>query len=311
MKDLFQKLEGQAGGETDPATGDGQPLADYLELWRASAHNKLPQPPNRERQWTALRQKMHMTTESGAMGLSWSNPVLWGWTLTASALIFLAGLWWSTSHPRVYHQYKTAAGERKNLILPDGSKVVLNSGSNLRLARGFGEENRNLSLLGEAFFSVIKGGHPLVVETGTAQVQVIGTRFNVKSREGQWETGVVEGFVAVIQERDGQVRRVHLEAGQILRAADGLLPLRAAPLKYSNYPAWLHGDLHFERAPLYQVEREIERQYGIEIVLSDPGLGILEVNGTFKGDKVDKVIANLCTLMGRSFRREGETYVIE
>jgi ferric-dicitrate binding protein FerR (iron transport regulator) len=73
-------------------------------------------------------------------------------------------------------------GDKSNIILPDGSIVWLNSGSKLTFNADFKSEGRNVFLEGEAFFSVSKNKfHPFRVRTADVDIEVLGTKFNVKA----------------------------------------------------------------------------------------------------------------------------------
>ncbi|AUC21579.1 anti-sigma factor, partial [Polaribacter sejongensis] len=93
--------------------------------------------------------------------------------------------------------YKTAFAETKNFNLPDNSEVVLNANSEISYAKDSWQENRNLTLDGEAFFKVQKG-EKFTVNTEVGRVTVLGTQFNVKERENYFEVKTFEGLVSVV-----------------------------------------------------------------------------------------------------------------
>src|SRR2546423_14261851 len=91
-------------------------------------------------------------------------------------------------------------GSRSKLVLPDGSTVWLNAGSKLTYNKDFGNNIREVSLVGEAFFDVMHiPDVPFVIETPTAVVKVLGTSFNVKAypNETTTETSVIRGRVEI------------------------------------------------------------------------------------------------------------------
>ncbi len=65
--------------------------------------------------------------------------------------------------------------------LPDGSIVWLNADSRLSYSESFGRKNRNVRLEGEGYFEVEHGEHPFVVQTDSAQIKVLGTKFDIKN----------------------------------------------------------------------------------------------------------------------------------
>src|SRR5690554_1715769 len=102
-------------------------------------------------------------------------------------------------------------GARTNTTLPDGSKVWLNAGTTLSYQAVFGE-TRSVTLKGEAYFEVVKGNSPFIVETHFGEVEVKGTSFNVRAyNDENLEAILVEGAVAV---RDNNKKEVTLMPGQ-------------------------------------------------------------------------------------------------
>src|SRR5690606_693130 len=89
--------------------------------------------------------------------------------------------------------HRAPLGERLAVVLPDGSRVELNSGSRLAYRRTFGWRARRVDLHGEAFFDVVPADVPFTVRTFNSAVTVLGTRFNVRAwpDDEQAETAVV------------------------------------------------------------------------------------------------------------------------
>jgi transmembrane sensor len=93
-------------------------------------------------------------------------------------------------------------GSKSNIILPDGSTVLLNAGSKLVYDFSYGKSIREVALEGEAYFKVAKNkGKPFVVQTAKASIKALGTEFNVKSypEENKTETILVKGSISVRQ----------------------------------------------------------------------------------------------------------------
>ena len=79
----------------------------------------------------------------------------------------------------------------------DGTKVHLNAGTTLSYSKNFNSTSREVTLNGEAYFEVEKGSSPFIISTDLAKVTVLGTKFNVRSREDGFEIGVNEGKVKI------------------------------------------------------------------------------------------------------------------
>lgn len=101
-----------------------------------------------------------------------------------------------------YQSITVPYGSKSRIELPDGSKVVLNSGSKLKYITGLGDKNRSVFLEGEAFFEVRKDkDHPFYVNVAGLKIKVLGTSFNVKAypEEKMVETTLVTGKVELFK----------------------------------------------------------------------------------------------------------------
>ena len=91
--------------------------------------------------------------------------------------------------------------------LPDGSIVWLNADSKLSYSESFSRKNRNVRLEGEGYFEVEHGEHPFVIQTDSAQIKVLGTKFNVKNYgdENYIKVSLLEGSIVLlcINQEDG------------------------------------------------------------------------------------------------------------
>lgn len=101
------------------------------------------------------------------------------------------------------------AGERKSFQLPDGSKVMMNAGTTIRVSKDFNKGTRELSLSGEAYFDVTPNpAQPFIIHTASMDVKVLGTAFNVKAYEGETtsETSLIHGSVEVTMLNDEKTK---------------------------------------------------------------------------------------------------------
>jgi transmembrane sensor len=98
--------------------------------------------------------------------------------------------------PLAKNEIKTTNGSKTNLVLPDGTKVWLNAGSNMTYDKDYGVNIREVNLTGEAYFDVIKNPKkPFIIHTGKIDIKVLGTAFNVRCYpdEKNTETSLVRG----------------------------------------------------------------------------------------------------------------------
>lgn len=184
--------------------------------------------------------------------------------------------------------HRTAGGEVRSLTLADGSEVILDSDSAIRLDFSSGQRRVEL-LAGSAIFQVApQAGRPFVVAASGGTAEALGTRFVVtRESAGRAWVGVLEHAVRV--RAAGQQRR--LEEGDSVRYDDsGLAPL---PLDLRRATSWQRGLLVFDRVPLAQVVEQLNRYRPGHILIGDGELAQREVSGVFRLDALDAALATL------------------
>ncbi|NYZ16214.1 FecR family protein [Azospirillum sp. RWY-5-1] len=182
--------------------------------------------------------------------------------------------------------HTTAVGERREVTLPDGSRVTLNTGSAV-LLRFTAEERRVTLADGEALFEVSADpARPFVVEAGGGTARAVGTVYAVRLDGARATVTVAHGVVEVTPAGGGPVR---LTAGQRLVYGGGE-PGRPQPqsVDAEAETAWRRGKLIFRNRPLADVVAEVDRyRHGRTLVLGDT-LGRLPVTGVFGiGDETE------------------------
>jgi len=247
-------------------------------------------------------------------------------TILVAAAAFV--LWWQQPV-----EVRTAVGEQTTVTLPDGSTADLNGGSTLRYARGFAvfpgvtADTRSVQLEGEAFFAVRKGERPFSVRTENAQVEVLGTRFNVRTRR-QGDAPLTE---VVLEEgrlrlRGGDVRspkasesdaRAHrsvmLDAPGARSRIQGETAAPAAPdvidLKYAA--AWRTGGFAVQDRPLPSILRDLEVQFGTELRLQiDPSRTRPMTLHYARSVDLEDVLGDICVVQGLQYRQTQQGYVL-
>ncbi|WP_074408698.1 MULTISPECIES: FecR family protein [Aquimarina] len=150
----------------------------------------------------------------------------------------------------------TFIGEKTTIKLPDASEVILNSKSSIRYNEKKWNKIRSVSLDGEAFFKVSKGGRFDVV-TSSGVITVLGTQFNVKSREGYFEVTCLEGLVSLTHNKNFTK---NIPAGSSIRVVNDDIIFE----KNSNsFPSWVSNTSSFKSVPFVEVIKEFERHYNV------------------------------------------------
>ncbi|WP_394560793.1 FecR family protein [Aquipseudomonas alcaligenes] len=200
----------------------------------------------------------------------------------AALLLSIAALLQSDLPQRLLADHVTAVGQRQQLQLADGSRVLLNTDT--ALASQMDDYRRSTRLLyGEAYFNVAHDhSRPFEVEAGPVQVSVRGTAFAVRYLDDEAEVSVERGEVDLRTPRGDT--SISLGAGDSIRIGpNGFGPRRHKPQEQSPL-AWVQGRLVFENCPLHEVLAELRRYYPGWIVTTDERLANLSVTGNYRLD---------------------------
>ena len=182
----------------------------------------------------------------------------------------------------IYNKLLVGRGHEYMLILNDGTRVWMNSKSELSYPVAFGENVRRVRLSGEAYFEVTKDSvRPFIVEVDRGfEVKVLGTHFNIKAydTDDSYETTLVEGKVQVSQ---GHKTKITLEPSeQMVIGKDGRHEVRVVNTSY--YTAWHEGWFYFNDESLEQVLTMIGRWYDVDFVFVKENLKEITVTGKLK-----------------------------
>jgi transmembrane sensor len=197
------------------------------------------------------------------------------------------------------NRYTTKIGERREITLPDGSRVALNTGSILDVQ--YSRDRRDVRLLaGQALFHVAKDkGRPFVVAAGNRLITATGTAFDVKVKKGgAVAVLLVEGHVRVDAAKPAGLARLipwidreELEPGQRLVAADGGMVVASGDIERET--AWNRGVVIFRDDRLADAVVEINRYSTTRLVVEDPKVGDLLVSGVFPTGREEDFVAAL------------------
>jgi transmembrane sensor len=163
-----------------------------------------------------------------------------------------------------YNTLTVPVGGQYRLQLPDGTRVWLNASSSIRYPTAFHGETRDVQLTGEGYFEVKKDAlHPFIVNSGSNQVRVLGTHFNVNAYSDNQATVVTlaEGSVRL----NGKTTLKPGESGAVDRA--GNISVVKADLEASL--AWKDGQFVFNGTPIQSIMQQISHWYDAKIIYQD------------------------------------------
>lgn len=201
-------------------------------------------------------------------------------------------------------------GTMKTILLPDGTSVVINSGSTLLYPKIFKGDKRCIYLSGEAHFAVAKDpDHPFIVRVGRLNVQVLGTHFNIEAYtdEETVKTTLEEGSVKLFESGKTSAYCILKPNEQALydRKTGKMIKCR---VEADNFSSWTEGNLNFESRPLNEIISALEHRFDVHFMI-DHTLNLKkEYTMNFKSyETIDDILKVLTQLSGNvSFKKEGQ-----
>lgn len=184
-----------------------------------------------------------------------------------------------------------ARGEKKTILLPDGSRVFLNSDSRISYSKNF-KNKRELELIGEAYFEVKSDPKkPFLVETEKIKTRVLGTSFNIMAyRNGQTMISVNTGKVEVeLKEISDKIILIKNQQLSLINATEHLLTEENS----EDFIAWTKNTIVLKNTPLGDAAKILENWYDIEINFTDNELQELKISGKFKNEKLSNILKSI------------------
>jgi transmembrane sensor len=177
--------------------------------------------------------------------------------------------------------YRTAGGERRRIILEDGSLVFLNERSEIRVS--FSSDRRNVRLHGNGIFDVTHDARrPMSVSTANAEIRALGTEFDVLQGNGPTRVAVIEGSVQVEPISDG-IGPLTLVAHEVAEV-DGQKVFKEDSADVEKITSWHGEELVLRNQPLSAVVEKFNGNNRRQLRIADPAAGQERISGRFKTD---------------------------
>jgi len=216
--------------------------------------------------------------------------------IAASVLLILSlGLYFGSNYINTSSQYteiNAASGKTTEVLLSDGSKIILQAKSRLKFPKVFSGENREVFLYeGEAFFDIAKDpGRPFIVTTKKVSTKVLGTAFNISFYEDQQEMSVtvVRGKVSV-SNSDGNQVLLDPDQQVVINKVSGSFKKSAVDARENI--GWTEGRIQLNNQTMMHAAELLEKRYDINIKFASPEIHVIRFTATF--DKTDSLISIL------------------
>ncbi|GAB3170988.1 FecR family protein [Telluribacter humicola] len=197
------------------------------------------------------------------------------WQLAAAfvGLLLLVGVGMYALDQTGKQTYTTEVSQKRTVLLPDGSRVILNSSSMITYTtQWLGEEARRVELEGEAFFDVKHDRErPFYVKTARAEIKVLGTAFNVRSSSSSntFETTLIRGKVVVKDLCAPERPETVLKPNEKAVLSNELARIKTTKAEPEPASYWQKGQLVFEDEPIQVIAEELEKWYNVQIEIEE------------------------------------------
>jgi len=214
-----------------------------------------------------------------------------------------------------FNQMIVPYGKRSFIILSEGTKVWLNSGSKLIFPPAFKGKTRDVTVEGEAFFEIAHNAEsPFYVNTDAFRMKVYGTKFNVQAyRQDQgYNVVLVEGKVSLNPNSDLQGQEVFLAPSQKASIIKGDTKIDVITVENTDiYTAWVNGYLTFSNEELADLLARVSRYYNAEIEV-EPNTNIETIYGKLDlKDDLERVLDGIAFISKTSYIKQGNKYIFK
>jgi len=239
------------------------------------------------------------------------------WMVAASvALIIGLGFYFLTyqSNSRAEENIlvkSTKWGQKQTLVLSDGSVVKLNAGSSIFFPEKFGQESREVKLIGEAFFEVEEDSkRPFKVLTGDIRTIVLGTSFNVNAYPDQEmiDISLVTGKVRVESANyaDKAIDPIYLIPGEQASYMLSTLYIKKHKYDADEMLSWKNGIIYFKNADEATLVDKLEKWYNVDINVLNGTQNKIDITTKFDNASLENVLTSLGYTLGFDFKIENK-----
>lgn len=203
--------------------------------------------------------------------------------------------------------FVTGSDEQREIRLGDGTLIQMNRNSELAVSGDYMNRDRTVTLQGEAFFEVAhQPDNAFIIHSGPAEIEVLGTSFNVKLTDTQSKVGVAVSEGKVRLKHTDREKYVILEKGHYgdLNAENGQLLVDKNGIE--NYLFWKHGRLVFDSMGMDEICLQLERIYGTKCVYDNSSVKNRTLTANFLSENLEKTLSVIGLSLGLEYEKKDE-----
>ncbi|MBN2814858.1 MAG: FecR domain-containing protein [Bacteroidales bacterium] len=281
-------------------------------IWNEAARLQLFEQIDAHADWKRISDKLDISVNPNYRKI----PIASYFLRVAALVVLTFGLSYGFYRLVLNHeQPETSAGfityqaqqKLQHFVLPDGSSVNLNVGSDLTLRDDFGKNSREVILEGEALFKVLRDpSRPFRVYTGESVIEVTGTEFAVCEVNGMIQVSVLSGTV-MFSSTDSVAQKISLKANQsgYLHTNNDIHVEDRIP---ANTLSWKTGHLSFDQTPIdsaiTDIARHFHRNLSFDVVLQE------KITAEFQDQPLHEILKELELVAGLKFDTTGTALIV-
>lgn len=287
---------------------------EIKDLWEASLSNTA-EIAQTSREWERFTNRIASHPNKAKLRLSRVN-----WYRVAAVLVIgllLANLIFQNFKPElpVYLTSVAPEGSISQTILPDGTMIYLNAGSEIKYDVNTNSKTREVFINGEAWFDVERNEkRPFIVHTPYYDVKVLGTQFNVKTYEDEENviTTLEEGSIRVLS-----TDKLKLEEELILKPGEQLVynkteqKLHRQKVETRLFTSWKDNKLIFLDMSFSDLVKLLERKYGVDIEVADQSILAGHYSGTIKNETILEILNIIQHTHPIKYKIQGQKVIIQ
>ena len=321
-KDFDQLLSGFLSGELspdelyffeeeirkDPAR---QALVEeYRQIWDSASPDHGY---DLDAEWALLQKKLpgfEMETGKRKVGhVSGPSLLFYSYRIAAVLVVgLLLAFSWIYLSRYMGMERVLASSEPVEVVLEDGTRVIVNRNSRLRYKKTFDSDERKVYLSGEAWFDVARDTTmPFVIDAGAALVQVLGTSFNVNAyKENPTVEITVESGLVALSAKEEAKEVIVMKAGSGGSYNKLQKELKLIPSANPNNISWKTRELFFEESSLHEIAKLVNRVYDVNIVIMNQDLAACPITVTFRDQTLTAILNVLELTLDLEITRAGD-----
>lgn len=315
-------------------------------LWKKVADSKLPPIPDQALQWEKIQNQLAKLNSLEPEAVKYpplkvvvpeAEPILikkigekkdYSWILKVAAvfvifvsiplLIYISRNSKSahlvkqtiTAQTETLYSLVAGKGERKTILLSDGSLIYLNVDSKLIYPERFTDSSRIVELIGEAYFSISHDAFkPFKVLCSNTITVVKGTEFNIKNRNDLVRIIITKGIVETF-EKDSN-KGIMLKKGEMVTFDDKIGFSKPAKANINHFLAWRKGKFSFSHTSLEDVMEEISRFYNVQVVFRTPAERTKNITGVFDTDSLEHIFSIISLTLDVKIDLDGSKVIVQ